>query len=162
MSHASVEVVPDATYPGMWRIRTPDGALSDMVNRARARDAAKSILLSPVKARTDGHSRSPVRFARKADPEHHPRALAHPAAPNPAPERRSRRAEPIPRTTQPMNTTRRPKPKHRRNPAYVPRKPGPADPRAGILRTLGLFPKRRQPLHHRSGNAPGSVNGLPI
>jgi hypothetical protein len=42
------------------------------------------------------------------------------------------------------------------------RKPGPADPLDGILRTLGLIQKRRQPLHHRPGMAPGSVNGLPI
>jgi hypothetical protein len=32
-------IVPDAKYPGMYRIRRPDGSLSDMVNLARARDA---------------------------------------------------------------------------------------------------------------------------
>ena len=35
---ASIE--PDAVYAGMWRVRRPDGALTDMVNRTRARDAA--------------------------------------------------------------------------------------------------------------------------
>jgi DTW domain-containing protein YfiP len=34
-----LRIVPDATYPGMYRIRRPDGSLSDMVNLTRARDA---------------------------------------------------------------------------------------------------------------------------
>src|SRR5260221_4775416 len=38
-----VRIVPDAKYPQMWRIELPDGRLSDMVNRARAKDAALSI-----------------------------------------------------------------------------------------------------------------------
>jgi hypothetical protein len=33
-------VVPDERYPGMYRVRLPDGSLSDMVNLARAKDAA--------------------------------------------------------------------------------------------------------------------------
>jgi hypothetical protein len=33
-------VIPDDKHPGMWRIRWPDGELSDMVNLARAKDAA--------------------------------------------------------------------------------------------------------------------------
>jgi hypothetical protein len=36
-------VVPDIRYPGMWRVAWPDGQLSDMVNLARARDAAAAI-----------------------------------------------------------------------------------------------------------------------
>lgn len=36
-------VVPDDRYPGMWRIAWPDGRLSDMVNLARAKDAAAAI-----------------------------------------------------------------------------------------------------------------------
>ena len=35
-----IEVVPDTPWPGMWRLRTPDGTLSDLVNLARAKDAA--------------------------------------------------------------------------------------------------------------------------
>jgi hypothetical protein len=42
----SVEVVPDRDWPGMWRIRRPDGTVTDMVNRSRARDAATSIALN--------------------------------------------------------------------------------------------------------------------
>ena len=52
-----------------------------------------------------------------------------------------------------------PRPKRDRAPI---RKPGPADPRDGILRTLGLLQKRRQPLHHRPGNAPSTINGVPL
>ena len=34
-------VVSDAKYPGvMWRVRSPDGTLSGMVNKTRAKDAA--------------------------------------------------------------------------------------------------------------------------
>ena len=33
-------VVPDTKWPGMYRVRTPDGGLSDMVNLSRAKDAA--------------------------------------------------------------------------------------------------------------------------
>jgi hypothetical protein len=35
-----IDVVPDAKYASMWRVRYPDGSLSDMVNRSRAKDAA--------------------------------------------------------------------------------------------------------------------------
>jgi hypothetical protein len=48
---AFVEVVPDTIHAGMWRIRLPDGSLSDMVNRARSRDAAKSILMGILNTR---------------------------------------------------------------------------------------------------------------
>jgi hypothetical protein len=34
------EVVPDEQWRGMWRIRWPDGALSDMGNISRIKDAA--------------------------------------------------------------------------------------------------------------------------
>lgn len=36
-------VVPDKTYPGMWRVSDVDGNLSDMVNLSRAKDAAVLI-----------------------------------------------------------------------------------------------------------------------
>lgn len=36
-------VVPDACHPGMWRVLGLDGALSDMVNLSRAKDAAAAI-----------------------------------------------------------------------------------------------------------------------
>lgn len=37
-------VVPDERYPNMWRVRRPDGSLSDMVNLTRAKDAAVGML----------------------------------------------------------------------------------------------------------------------
>jgi hypothetical protein len=36
----SVTIVPDSKYPGMWRVKRPDGSISDMVNLSRAKDAA--------------------------------------------------------------------------------------------------------------------------
>jgi hypothetical protein len=35
-------VVPDGAYPGMYRVRRPDGSLSDMVNLTRAADYARA------------------------------------------------------------------------------------------------------------------------
>jgi hypothetical protein len=40
---ASLE--PDETWPGMWRVRLPDGHFTDMVNLSRAKDAAASLAL---------------------------------------------------------------------------------------------------------------------
>jgi len=37
-------VVQDSKYPTMWRVCRPDGSLSDMVNLARAKDAALDML----------------------------------------------------------------------------------------------------------------------
>jgi hypothetical protein len=36
-------VVADARWPRMWRVHFPDGWLSDMVNRVRAKDAALTL-----------------------------------------------------------------------------------------------------------------------
>ena len=33
-------VVPDSVYPGMYRIKWPDGVISDLANLSRAKDAA--------------------------------------------------------------------------------------------------------------------------
>jgi hypothetical protein len=37
---ALLHVVPDKSYPSMWRIRFADGSLSDMANLTRAKDTA--------------------------------------------------------------------------------------------------------------------------
>ena len=34
-------IVPDPTYPGMYRIRRPDGTLTDMANLTRIKDALR-------------------------------------------------------------------------------------------------------------------------
>src|SRR5262245_10098515 len=39
-------VVPDEKYQGMFRVRTKDGQLSDMVNLSRAKDAARSLAMA--------------------------------------------------------------------------------------------------------------------
>ena len=47
----AIRIEPDSAYPSMWRIRLPDGELSDMVNRTRTRDAARAIMLSQINDR---------------------------------------------------------------------------------------------------------------
>jgi hypothetical protein len=37
------EIVQDAKHPSMWRVRQPNGSLSDMVNRTRAKDACAAM-----------------------------------------------------------------------------------------------------------------------
>jgi hypothetical protein len=39
-SRALARLVPDQTYPNMWRVVRANGSLSDMVNKARAKDVA--------------------------------------------------------------------------------------------------------------------------
>jgi len=60
-------IVQDKTYPGMWRVRQPDGSLSDMVNLTPARDAAMAMVLrnleggiSPSRAIYSASDASPV------------------------------------------------------------------------------------------------------
>jgi hypothetical protein len=43
-----VSIEPDKTHPGMWRVRHGD-QLSDIVNKTRARDAARCLALSLLK-----------------------------------------------------------------------------------------------------------------
>jgi hypothetical protein len=45
---ALARIVPDKTYPGMWRIVRPDGSLSDMLNKTRAKDVAWGLADSAV------------------------------------------------------------------------------------------------------------------
>jgi hypothetical protein len=39
----AVSIVPDAKWPGMYRLRFPDGRLSDMINLTRAKDALAAM-----------------------------------------------------------------------------------------------------------------------
>lgn len=41
--HPLARVVPDTCHRGMWRVLWPDGSLSDLVNFARAKDAAQAM-----------------------------------------------------------------------------------------------------------------------
>jgi hypothetical protein len=47
---ALLSVVPDARYPGMWRVQFLNGRLSGMVNKTRAKDAGISIALQLLEA----------------------------------------------------------------------------------------------------------------
>jgi hypothetical protein len=40
---ASVE--PELTWPGMWRVRLPEGYVTDLANLPRAKDAAATLAL---------------------------------------------------------------------------------------------------------------------
>jgi hypothetical protein len=45
------QIEPDLVWPGMWRVRKPDGRLTDMVNLTRARDAACALALAHLNQR---------------------------------------------------------------------------------------------------------------
>jgi hypothetical protein len=47
------QVVPDAKWPGMWRVCLPDGRLTDMVNRTRAKDAALALACASLNRKQD-------------------------------------------------------------------------------------------------------------
>jgi hypothetical protein len=38
--------MPDSVYPGMWRVRWPDGRVSDLANLTRVNDAIASFMES--------------------------------------------------------------------------------------------------------------------
>ena len=44
-------ITPDTKYPSMWRVRYPDGSLSDIVNLTRARDGARCLALAVLNTR---------------------------------------------------------------------------------------------------------------
>jgi hypothetical protein len=48
-----LHVVPDETYPNMWRIKRQDGSLSDMTNLTWARDGALTVALRILNGRSD-------------------------------------------------------------------------------------------------------------
>jgi hypothetical protein len=66
LSPRKPKVVPDAAHRGMWRVRWPDGRLSDMTNLTRAKDAVAfhgDRRASPARA----HSPSDGRLCVKTD-----------------------------------------------------------------------------------------------
>lgn len=68
---AVLRVVPDKTYTGMWRVEFPDGAVSDMANVTRAKDAAIGHALATVnRPKTiprDGPTAPPMRASEFSD-----------------------------------------------------------------------------------------------
>jgi hypothetical protein len=53
----TLRVVRDAVYPGMWRVRWPDGRLSDMANLTRSKDAARRFAESEERRERGRRSR---------------------------------------------------------------------------------------------------------
>src|SRR5215470_4947669 len=49
-------LIPDAKYPGMWRVCWPDGQRSEMTNLTRAKDALASFLETEERRRRGRHS----------------------------------------------------------------------------------------------------------
>ena len=50
------KVVPDAVHPGMWRVRWPDGRLSDITNLTRAKDAITCFTETEERRQRGRHS----------------------------------------------------------------------------------------------------------
>jgi hypothetical protein len=46
-------IVPDPKWPGMYRIKHPDGSLSDMANLTRCRDGLRSSMRPPIPSRPE-------------------------------------------------------------------------------------------------------------
>jgi hypothetical protein len=61
-------LVPDATHTGMWRVRWPDGRLSDMTNLTRAKDAVACFMETEERRRRGRHSPSEGRLCVKLIP----------------------------------------------------------------------------------------------
>ena len=59
------KVVPDAAHPGMWRVRWPDGRLSDMTNLTRAKDAVTCFIETGERRQRGRHSPSAGRLCVK-------------------------------------------------------------------------------------------------
>jgi hypothetical protein len=59
-------IEPDPDWVGMWRVRLPNGRLTDMVNRTRAKDAAVCLALSYLNAPRQPIRDSPIRFSERA------------------------------------------------------------------------------------------------
>jgi hypothetical protein len=58
---ALATIEPDQEWPAMWRVRMPDGHVSDMANRTRAKDAAQALALAGLnggKTRTEPRPRA--------------------------------------------------------------------------------------------------------
>jgi hypothetical protein len=57
-------VEPDSKYAGMYRIRFPEGGLSDMVNLTRAKDAAITLALQSLNSGVQ-ETPQPAAYVRK-------------------------------------------------------------------------------------------------
>jgi hypothetical protein len=55
------KAIPDDKWQGMWRVRWPDGRLSDMVNLTRAKDAIAAFMESVDRRRRGRQSQLEAR-----------------------------------------------------------------------------------------------------
>ena len=67
LSPRKPKVVPDAAHTGMWRVRWPDGRLSDMTNLTRAKDAVACFVETEERRQRGRHSPSESRLCVKTD-----------------------------------------------------------------------------------------------
>jgi hypothetical protein len=58
LSPRKPKVVPDSAHRGMWRVRWPDGRLSDMTNLTRAKDAVACFMETEERRQRRRHSPS--------------------------------------------------------------------------------------------------------
>jgi hypothetical protein len=70
VSHGAfmARVEPDEQYHSMWRVRGPDGKLSDFLNLPRAKDAAAALAMVILNGREAPARRRPARQSRRAAP----------------------------------------------------------------------------------------------
>ena len=61
------KVVADAAHTGMWRVRWPDGRVSDMTNLTRAKDAVTFFIETEERRQRGRHSPSDGRLCDKTD-----------------------------------------------------------------------------------------------
>jgi hypothetical protein len=65
LSSRKPKVVPDAAHPGMWRVRWPDGSLSDITNLTRAKDAVACFMETEERRQRGRHRSSEDRLCVK-------------------------------------------------------------------------------------------------
>lgn len=65
MKQRKPKVAPDAAHPGMWRVRWPDGRLSDMTNLTRAKDAVAWFMETEERRQRGRHRSSEGRLCVK-------------------------------------------------------------------------------------------------
>jgi hypothetical protein len=67
MKQRQSKVVPDVAHPGMWRVRWPDGRLSDITNLTRAKDAVACFMETEERRQRGRHSPSEGRLCVRTD-----------------------------------------------------------------------------------------------
>jgi hypothetical protein len=65
MKQRQPKVAPDEAHPVMWRVRWPDGRLSDMTNLTRAKDAVTFFIETEERRQRGRHSPSEGRLCVK-------------------------------------------------------------------------------------------------